>query len=63
MLCLVVLGINWRKNIFGKSQLMTFGRKTIIIFEIRTLDFVYCKVSYKNPKLWDQKYLIWIFLG
>ena len=40
MLCLGVLGINWRKIIFGKSQLMTFGRKTIIIFEISTLNFV-----------------------
>ena len=63
MLCLGVLGINWRKIIFGKSQLMKKKKKTIIIFEISTLDFVYCKVSYKNPKRWDQKYLIWIFLG
>ena len=47
---------------FGKSF-----RKTIVIFEISSLKWVYLqnftkKKKKKNAYIWDQKCLIWIFL-
>ena len=64
----MVVAYRKKKNTKFKTGLITiyiYSIATVAIFEISTLKFIKFQsfARKKNAKIWNQKFLLWVFLG